>query len=114
MDGSLSFVTSGDYERYYTGSDGKRYHHIIDPATMYPADFYRSVSIVTEDSAAADALSTTLFCMSIEDGKKLIKSVSDGTSVLGKSDRVGRIEVMWISADGTKTFTDGFEEFTKN
>ena len=77
MDGSLSFVTSGDYERYYTGSDGKRYHHIIDPATMYPADFYRSVSIVTEDSAAADALSTTLFCLSIEDGKKVLAAYTE-------------------------------------
>ncbi len=93
--------------------DGKRYHHIIDPETLYPATYHRSVTILTHDSALADALSTALFSMSIEDGKKLIKSVSDGTSVLGKSDRVGRVEVMWISEDGTKTFTDGFEDFTK-
>ena len=73
MDGSGSFVTSGDYERYYIGEDGKRYHHIIDPATLYPADYYHSVSVVTPDSGAADCLSTTLFTMSIEDGKKVIE-----------------------------------------
>ena len=111
LDG-MSLVTSGDYERYYV-VDGKRYHHIIDPETLYPATYHRSVTILTHDSALADALSTALFSMSIEDGKKLIQSVSDGSSVLGKSDRVGRVEVMWISEDGTKTFTDGFEDFTK-
>ncbi|OON85842.1 thiamine biosynthesis protein ApbE [Oribacterium sp. C9] len=107
-----SLVTSGDYERYYV-VDGERYHHIIDPDTLYPAKYHRSVTILTHDSALADALSTALFCMSVEDGKALIKSVSDGTSVLGKSDRVGRIDAMWIEADGTQEFTDGFSEITK-
>ena len=72
MDGSSSFVTSGDYERFYTGEDGVRYHHIIDPTTQKPADLYHSVSIVTRDSGAADCLSTALFTMSVEDGKKLL------------------------------------------
>ncbi|SFG48131.1 FAD:protein FMN transferase [Oribacterium sp. WCC10] len=109
---NVSLVTSGDYERYYV-VDGKRYHHIIDPDTLYPATYHRSVTILTHDSALADALSTALFCMSIEDGKKLVKSISEGTSSLGKSERVGRIEVMWIDADGTQTYTDGFADFTK-
>ncbi len=72
MDGSSSFVTSGDYERFYTGEDGIRYHHIIDPTTQKPSDLYHSVSIVTKDSGAADCLSTALFTMSVEDGKKLL------------------------------------------
>ncbi len=72
MDGSSSFVTSGDYERFYTGEDGVRYHHIIDPTTQKPADLYHSVSIVTRDSGAADCLSTALFTMSVEDGKKVL------------------------------------------
>lgn len=71
--GTSSFVTSGDYERYYTGIDGKTYCHIIDPETLYPADFYHSVTIITKDSTAADALSTTLFTMTIEDGKKVLQ-----------------------------------------
>ncbi len=72
MSGSCSAVTSGDYERFYTGEDGKRYSHIIDPDTMYPAVLYHSVTILTPDSAAADCLSTTLFTLSVEEGKKVL------------------------------------------
>ena len=72
ISGTDSFVTSGDYERCYLAEDGKLYHHIIDPETGYPADRYHSVTIVTKDSAAADALSTALFCLSYEDGKKVL------------------------------------------
>ena len=109
---NASLVTSGDYERYYV-VDGERYHHIVDPDTMYPARYHRSVTILTHDSALADALSTALFCMSIEDGKALIKSISEGTSSLGRSERVGRIDAMWIEADGTQEFTEGFSDITK-
>lgn len=77
--GSMSFVTSGDYERYYTALDGKRYHHIIDPKTLFPADLYRSVTIITKDSGAADALSTSLFTLNIEDGEKLLDEYTKQT-----------------------------------
>lgn len=76
MDGTGSFVTSGDYERYYIGEDGSLCHHIIDPATLRPAAYYHSVSIITPDSSAADCLSTTLFALSIEDGKKVLEAYS--------------------------------------
>ena len=79
MNGSMSFVTSGDYERTYEADDGKFYHHIIDPTTLYPADYYRSVTIITPDSAYADALSTALFTMSIEDGMEVLKRYRDLT-----------------------------------
>ena len=74
-----SFVTSGDSERFYTASDGNRYHHIINPNTLYPSDYYRSVSIVTKNSGAADALSTALYSLSIEEGKELLKKYSEDT-----------------------------------
>ncbi len=77
LDSEDSVVTSGDYERYYKAVDGNNYPHIVDPATMYPARYYRSVSIVTKDSGAADCLSTSLFTMSIEDGKQLLKTYSE-------------------------------------
>lgn len=70
-----SLVTSGDYQRYFTYKK-KRYSHIIDPQTGYPANYVRSVTVITKDSKKADALSTTLFCMSVKDGKKYIASLN--------------------------------------
>lgn len=70
--GTASFVTSGDYQRYYIAEDGNTYHHIIDPRTNFPADHFHSVTIITPDSAVADALSTTLFTMTYEEGLALL------------------------------------------
>ena len=90
-----SIVTSGDYERFFYAGD-KAYHHIIDPVTLYPSVYFSSVSIITESSALADALSTALFCMSYEDGLALVKSI-------------GNIEVIWIDKDYNIKATDGAE-----
>lgn len=106
----LSLVTSGDYERYYT-VDGQRYHHIIDPDTAYPAAYHRSVTVLTEDSGLADALSTALFMMSVEDGKALLQSIREGSSPLGEDLAATVLEAMWIDADGQQTYTDGFLDY---
>ncbi len=82
----LSVVTSGDYERY-TVIDGVSYSHIIDPDTLYPAEYYRSVTVICESSSLGDALSTSLFCMSVEDGKELASEMG--------------VEVLWVFADGS-------------
>ena len=91
--GETALVTSGDYERYFV-CDGVRYHHIIDPETLMPANYFASVSIFAADSGLADALSTALFCMSYEEGLALIE-------------RIGGVEVLWIYKDGTLKKTDG-------
>ncbi len=73
----MSFVTSGDYQRYFIAEDGERYHHLIDFDTGFPANYYRSVSIVTKDSAVADAFSTILFNLNFEDSQILIKNYNE-------------------------------------
>ena len=87
-------VTSGDYQRYYV-VDGKRYHHIIDPDTLYPSRYWRAVSVVCKDSGLADALSTALFLMTREDGQKLL-------------DQYGA-EAMWLDSAGNRYYSPGFE-----
>ena len=76
-------VTSGDYQRYFIGNNGKRYHHILDPSTGYPAESgLVSVTIVTDSSMAADALSTILFIAGMNKGIELLKSFPGTEAVL--------------------------------
>lgn len=92
-----SLVTSGNYQRFYT-VNGKNYHHIIDTKTNMPSAYFNMVSVICEDSGKADALSTALFCMKIEDGKKLVNSL-DG------------VEAMWVFNNGEKHFSAHFLDY---
>ena len=58
--GDESIFTSGDYERYFE-IDGKRYHHIIDPRSGYPARGTASLTVMHSEAAVADAAATALF-----------------------------------------------------
>ncbi len=93
-----SVVTSGDYQRNYM-VDEKIYHHIIDPATLYPSDYWRSVTILCPDSGLADALSTALFLL----------PQAEGQALLDKCDA----EAMWVDKDGNILYSPGFEEFIR-
>lgn len=72
---STSFVTSGDYQRYYIGPEGVTYHHLIDPTTLMPATHFRAVTVICEDSGLADILSTTVFLLSYQDGLKVVEEL---------------------------------------
>lgn len=72
-----SVVTTGIYERFFE-KDGIVYHHILDPKTGYPCDnTLASVTIITDSSADADALSTTCYLLGLEKGMKLIRSMEN-------------------------------------
>ncbi len=70
--GTSGISTSGDYQRCFI-KDGVRYHHIIDPATGYPARDVVSVTIIAGDATSADALSTLVFVLGREKGMEFIK-----------------------------------------
>jgi thiamine biosynthesis lipoprotein len=66
-------VTSGDYERFFV-QDGRRYHHLFNPKTGYPATACQSVTVVAGNVALADALATALFVLGPEDGLALLQA----------------------------------------
>ena len=95
----MALVTSGNYQRYYV-VDGVRYHHLIDPDTLWPARYFDSVSVLSPDSGAADCLTTGLFCMPLEEGQKLVESL-DG------------VEALWCTPDGDIISSSGWSDHEK-
>jgi len=87
--------TSGDYERYFI-SDGKRYHHLLDPKTGFPAGTCRSVSIVSDKAADTDAFSTAVFVLGPDRGMKLATDLG--------------MEALIIDINGNMHSTDGLKE----
>ena len=82
-----TIVTSGIYERFFY-YEGKRYHHILDPQTGYPVENdLASVTIISDKSIDADALSTSLFILGIEKGIQLIDGIENSEAVFVTKDK---------------------------
>jgi thiamine biosynthesis lipoprotein len=86
-----SFSTAGDYERSYVAK-GRRYHHIIDPRTGYPAEASRSVTILAKDALTADAVDDAVFIVGPEKGLELVEAIDDCAAVI-----VDRQNKVWVS-----------------
>ncbi len=92
-----SVSTSGVYQRYFK-KDGKLYHHIIDPATGYPAESdLLSASVICDNSATADALSTICVLKGLKGATEFIESLSG-------------VEAIFIDKDYRVTYTSGIEK----
>lgn len=97
---NTSIDTSGDYQRYFM-VDGEMYHHLIDPDTLMPGRYARAVTIMIENNAMADLLSTAVFLMPYEKGRQLVESIP-------------ACEALWVFADGSVKVTDGLLPFLRN
>ena len=97
-----SVVSSGNYERYFYADDGTFYHHILNPATGYSYDNDLSdVTILSKDSLTGDCLSTTCFCLGLDDGMKLIESL-DG------------IEAIFVTNEDEIHYSSGAKAYVKS
>ena len=99
LKGECFVATSGDYERYVM-ADGERYHHIMNPATGYPAKSgLCSVTIVSDSGLICDALSTACFVLGKEEGMKLAKEYG--------------AEALFVEENGSISMTEGMKNLWK-
>jgi len=86
-------MTSGDYERFFI-KDEKRYHHILDPKTGYPAEGVQSVTLVATGGMRAEPLGATVFVKGVAEGLAYVQSLGD-------------IEAMVVDGNGEVHMTPG-------
>ena len=95
-DGAVA--TSGGYQRYYVVGD-RVLHHLIDPKTLMPADYYQSVSIMASDAGVVDFMSTTAFLLPYEASRKVVESAN--------------VDALWVFPDGKIEMTAGMRAVFK-
>jgi thiamine biosynthesis lipoprotein len=97
---NLSVVSSGVYERFYT-VNGENYHHLIDPNTRMPANYYKAVTVVLKDSGQADLLSTVLFLMPPDESLTFAESLEG-------------VEALWVMPDNEIMTTPGMKDMLRD
>jgi len=91
-----AIATSGDYEKFFL-HQGKRYHHILNPKTGFPADGCQSVIILSKDGMMADGLATAVFVLGTEKGYTLCQ-------------RLEGVECLIVDREGRTMMTPGLKE----
>jgi thiamine biosynthesis lipoprotein len=105
LKGTNHVSSSGDYERYFE-LDGKRYHHILDPATGYPVDNgLMSVTVVGRHGAQCDALSTACFVLGWEQSLELLARY-DAEAIFVTTDK--QVQVTDGLKDSFQLLADGY------
>ena len=94
----IAIFTSGSYARFIV-HDGMRLHHIIDPATLWPADRFASVTVIHDCAKMAEILSTALFILPKDCGQNLLDNYGG--------------EALWVLYDGTTLMSPNFEQFVR-
>jgi thiamine biosynthesis lipoprotein len=91
-----AIATSGDYEKFFF-HQGKRYHHILNPKTGFPAEGCQSVTILCRDGMTADGLATAVFVLGPGKGYALCQ-------------KIGGVECLIVDGEGKTTMTPGLKE----
>lgn len=94
---NISVVTSGGYNRYYTWN-GIRYSHIINPNTLFPDNYVKSVTVICTSSKFADVLTTMLYMMDVDSGLEYINNLEG-------------VEAIWYTIDNQIVTSNGISKY---
>lgn len=90
-------VTSGGYENFFI-YEGRKYHHIIDTGTGYPAEGPESITVFAEDPASADAYATSFFVLGYEKSLEIVRNVKGAGFIM-------------VDRDGSVLKSPGIEKY---